>query len=92
MIKVYCDRCKKQIKSGTNGYFGNRFNDLPGVTPEINSYRGEVSQVMSYKSKFAKDEENKPITDFYYLGKTLCANCQKELDLMVNEYMGVKRL
>lgn len=86
MIKVYCDRCKKQIPSSKPGrlWTGYDFANNPDIP--VGSYRGEVSEKCEDRVK--KDDGS---SFYYYAGRTLCPNCQKELDLMVTEYMGVKK-
>lgn len=91
MIKVYCDRCKKII-SGGEAIFYRRFSDPKDYAPEIGSYRGEVVGVQ--EQKLGKDfaEKHPDFPDYSYTPTMrLCHNCQKELDLMVTEYMGVKK-
>lgn len=86
MIKVYCDRCKKQIPSSKSGrlWTGYDFANSPDIP--VGSYRGGVSE--KCEDCIKKDDGS---SIYYYAGRTLCPNCQKELDLMVTEYMGVKK-
>lgn len=94
MIKYYCDRCKKQIKSADTEANFDRFYNLNNERPEIGTHRGEVHKVI--KDKWYSDNKNRDdssdtsegYTPYYYSRQCLCANCQKELDLLVTEYMG----
>lgn len=86
MVRYYCDRCKKQIKIGDYD-FPMRFQTLKDEPPAIGSYRGEVSEVKESPYKSDRNDYD----NYVYRSKNLCVNCQKELDLMVNEYMGVKK-
>ncbi len=81
MIKIYCDRCKRVLKNHGPYYSDNNSNG-----PENGSYFGKAEKIV-YQSK--NDADENPF--WYGARQDLCENCQKELNLMVTEFMGVKK-
>ena len=71
MVRIYCDRCKKQISTYSRPpYFSEKLTDL-----NDGEYFGEIRRVTKFD-----DGSVVPCVD-------ICPKCQKELNELVTQFM-----